>query len=225
MFENLQRPPQQQENHKAKGPAGPCGPDPAPFLPVSDCGRRSAARKGHGLRCAPGPRARKLFPAARGARWENFAPGPCTSRPRLAQISSARRQKNGRQRPSPKGTTEMTDTIAVGSHSLWRNLTRNGEQWRIRQVGETKRRLGSVWTLHVWHGVVAAGLDAESRGRFWVYDVDCVSTDRSVGQSGWRAVDRAGWSACTSHTGRASIGRSRGHHPGRCRRCTTRPRS
>ena len=61
----------------------------------------------------------------------------------------------------------MTDTIAVGSHSLLRNLTRNGEQWRIRQVGETKRRLGSVWTLHVWHGVVAAGLDAESRGRFW----------------------------------------------------------
>jgi hypothetical protein len=145
--------------------------------------------------------------------------------PRPAQISSARRQKNGRQRPSPKGTTEMTDTIAVGSHSLLRNLTRNGEQWRIRQVGETKRRLGSVWTLHVWHGVVAAGLDAESRGRFWVYDVDCVSTDRSVGQSGWRAVDRAGWSACTSHTGRASVGRSRGHHPGRCRRCTTRPRS
>jgi len=203
------------------------GPTPHPFCLL-------ALRLWPAVRCAQrprptlrsGPKGSQTFPGrSRRSLGKLCAPDLAHRAPRPAQISSARRQKNGRQRPSPKGTTEMTDTIAVGSHSLWRNLTRNGEQWRIRQVGETKRRLGSGWTLHVWHGVVAAGLDAESRGRFWVYDVDCVSTDRSVGQSGWRAVDRAGWSACTSHTGRASVGRSRGHHPGRCQRCTTRPRS
>ena len=41
----------------------------------------------------PGPRARKLFPAARGARWENFAPGPCTSRPSAGPNLQCQRAK------------------------------------------------------------------------------------------------------------------------------------
>jgi len=210
---------------KPKSPPGPVGPTRHPFClspivaggPLRAKATAYAALRAQGLANFSRPLA-----ALAG---KTLRPGPCTSRPTAGPNLQCQKAKERAATPSPKGTTEMTDTIAVGSHSLLRNLTRNGEQWRIRQVGETKRRLGSVWTLHVWHGVVAAGLDAESRGRFWVYDVDCVSTDRSVGQSGWRAVDRAGWSACTSHTGRASVGRSRGHHPGRCQRCTTRPRS
>ena len=97
--------------------------------------------QGHGLRCAPGPRARKLFPVTRCAHWENFAPGPCTPRPSCRPTSPVPEGKpNGRQRPSPKGTA-MTDTItAVGSQSLWRNLTPNGERLRMRQERETSRR-------------------------------------------------------------------------------------
>ena len=93
---------------------GPAGPTRYPFCllalrlwPAVRCAQ------GHGVRCAPGPRARKLFPPLAALAGETLPPDLALRAPLPAQISSARRQKNGRQRPSPKGTTAMTDTITA----------------------------------------------------------------------------------------------------------------
>ena len=110
--------------------AGPCGSSAYLFAvwPPIVAGGPLRARPRPPLRS--GPKGSQTFPGrSRRSLGKLCAPDLAHRAPRPAQISSARRQKNGRQRPSPKGTTEMTDTIAVGSHSLWRNLTRNGEQW------------------------------------------------------------------------------------------------
>ena len=85
--------------------AGPCGPIGIRLpLALRLCPAVRCAQ-GHGLRFAAGPRVRKLFPAARCAHWENFAPGPCTPRPSYRPKS-----------PLPEGNNKGRQLTTVLSH-------------------------------------------------------------------------------------------------------------